>query len=117
MDLLRIMRGLSNVTVFGLHITAIELCIHWNELDGVNNLTTSAQTIPLFLSVGTVLHVVFSHYAAAITDGASTVALAPAPTPDPVLTMEEAVRAARAWVPEPQRSHAGTRVGSRTGRH
>ncbi|PKK45390.1 hypothetical protein CI102_10076, partial [Trichoderma harzianum] len=51
-DLLRTMRSISNLVVYGLHITAIELTIKWNQFDNVGGVNTSGQTIPLLVSLG-----------------------------------------------------------------
>ncbi|EHK24117.1 uncharacterized protein TRIVIDRAFT_129816, partial [Trichoderma virens Gv29-8] len=50
--LLRTMRSISNVVVCGLHITAIELTIRWNQFDNIDGVNTSGQTIPLLVSIG-----------------------------------------------------------------
>ncbi|KAL9483416.1 hypothetical protein ACSS6W_002205 [Trichoderma asperelloides] len=68
------MRGISNLVVYGLHITAIELTLRWNQFDNVDGVNTSAQTIPLLVSLGILLRLVVSHYARTVgssTDGQS----------------------------------------------
>lgn len=65
------MRGISNLLVYGLHITAIELTIRWNQFDHVGGVNTSAQTIPLLVSIGILIRLIVSHYAAK-ADGTST---------------------------------------------
>ncbi|EHK44520.1 hypothetical protein TRIATDRAFT_245960, partial [Trichoderma atroviride IMI 206040] len=54
-DLLRTMRGISNLVVYGLHIAAIELTLQWNQFDNTNGVNTSSQTIPLLVSLGILL--------------------------------------------------------------
>jgi hypothetical protein len=57
------MRGISNLVVYGLHIAAIELTLQWNQFDNVYGVNTSAQTIPLLVSLGFLLRLIISHYA------------------------------------------------------
>lgn len=64
------MRGVSNLVVYGLHIAAIELTLQWNQFDNVNGINTSAQTIPLLVSLGILLRLTVSHYATRL-DGAA----------------------------------------------
>ncbi|UKZ50429.1 hypothetical protein TrVGV298_004692 [Trichoderma virens] len=61
--LLRTMRSISNVVVCGLHITAIELTIRWNQFDNIDGVNTSGQTIPLLVSIGILIRLIVSHYA------------------------------------------------------
>lgn len=68
------MRGISNLVVYGLHIAAIELTLQWNQFANTNGVNTSAQTVPLLVSLGILLRLVVSHYAARVdrnTDGQS----------------------------------------------
>ncbi|RFU79669.1 hypothetical protein TARUN_2536 [Trichoderma arundinaceum] len=83
-DLLRTMRGISNLIVYGLHITAIELTIRWNQLDGIDGVDTSAQTIPLLVSIGILLRLVVSHYATKANGSADEQPPNPASRPRPV---------------------------------
>nr|WOD46607.1 hypothetical protein [Trichoderma atroviride] len=69
-DLLRTMRGISNLVVYGLHIAAIELTLQWNQFDNTNGVNTSAQTIPLLVSLGILLRLIVSHYATRV-DGST----------------------------------------------
>ncbi|KAL7920357.1 hypothetical protein ACQKWADRAFT_328803 [Trichoderma austrokoningii] len=71
-DLLRTMRGISNLVVYGLHIAAIELTLQWNQFDNINAVNTSAQTIPLLVSLGILLRLVVSHYATRIDGSADS---------------------------------------------
>lgn len=64
------MRGISNLVVYGLHITAIELTLQWNQFDNVDGVNTSAQTVPLLVSLGILLRLIVSHYATRV--GGST---------------------------------------------
>lgn len=66
--MLRIMRGISNLVVYGLHIAAIELTLQWNQFDNVDGVNTSAQTIPLLVSLGILLRFIASHYATGVGD-------------------------------------------------
>ncbi|KAL6872237.1 hypothetical protein HDV57DRAFT_511593 [Trichoderma longibrachiatum] len=61
-DLLRTMRGISNLLVYGLHITAIELTIRWNQFDNIDGVDTSAQTVPLLVSAGILARFLLLHY-------------------------------------------------------
>ncbi|KAL7952093.1 hypothetical protein V8C42DRAFT_357128 [Trichoderma barbatum] len=70
-DLLRTMRSISNLVVYGLHITAIELTIRWNQFGNVDGVDTSGQTIPLLVSIGILIRLIVSHYAVQ-ADGTST---------------------------------------------
>lgn len=63
-EFLRTFRTLSNLVVFGVLVAAVELTVQWNEVDdGSGSLDTAAQTIPLIVSAGVVLRVLFLHYA------------------------------------------------------
>ncbi|KAK4081253.1 uncharacterized protein Triagg1_2785 [Trichoderma aggressivum f. europaeum] len=79
-DLLRTMRSISNLVVYGLHITAIELTIKWNQFDNVDGVNTSGQTIPLLVSLGILIRLIASHYAVQ-GDGTSTSAAGSRPRP------------------------------------
>lgn len=74
------MRSISNLVVYGLHITAIELTIKWNQFDNVDGVNTSGQTIPLLVSLGILIRLIASHYAVQ-GDGASTSAAGSRPRP------------------------------------
>lgn len=56
------MRGISNLLVYGLHITAIELTIRWNQFDNIDGVDTSAQTVPLLVSAGILARFLLLHY-------------------------------------------------------
>ncbi|KAL6820179.1 hypothetical protein J3E69DRAFT_52650 [Trichoderma sp. SZMC 28015] len=79
-DLLRTMRSISNLVVYGLHITAIELTIKWNQFDNVDGVNTSGQTIPLLVSLGILIRLIVSHYAVQ-GDGTSTSGAGSRPRP------------------------------------
>ncbi|KAL7954744.1 hypothetical protein V8C34DRAFT_293568 [Trichoderma compactum] len=79
-DLLRTMRSISNLVVYGLHITTIELTIKWNQFDNVDGVNTSGQTIPLLVSLGILIRLIASHYAVH-GDGTSTSAAGSRPRP------------------------------------
>ncbi|PTB62065.1 hypothetical protein BBK36DRAFT_1130332 [Trichoderma citrinoviride] len=70
-DLLRTMRGISNLLVYGLHITAIELTIRWNQFENIDGVDTSAQTVPLLVSAGILARFLLLHFEGR-TDDAST---------------------------------------------
>lgn len=74
------MRSISNLVVYGLHITAIELTIKWNQFDNVDGVNTSGQTIPLLVSLGILTRLIVSHYAVQ-GDGTSTSAAGSRPRP------------------------------------
>ncbi|KAH0494699.1 hypothetical protein TgHK011_008290 [Trichoderma gracile] len=61
-EILRTMRGISNLLVYGLHVTAIELTIRWNQFDNVDGVDTSAQTIPLLVSAGILARFLLLHF-------------------------------------------------------
>ncbi|KAK5994870.1 hypothetical protein PT974_03256 [Cladobotryum mycophilum] len=113
-DLLRLMRGLSNITVYGLHIASIELAIQWNQFTNVNAISTNDQILPLLVSAGIVLRAMITHYAMVAAEAsaagsefivpsdASIAARRGSPQPPWWMTMEEAAQqAARTWVPQP----------------
>lgn len=56
-------RFLSDIIAFAVLVAAVELTISWNHIKGVNNVNTSAQTIPLFLSIGFVVRTLFRRFA------------------------------------------------------
>lgn len=74
------MRSISNLVVYGLHITAIELTIKWNQFDNVDGVNTSGQTIPLLVSLGILIRLIVSHYAVQ-GDGTSTSGAGSRPRP------------------------------------
>lgn len=79
------MRGISNLVVYGLHITAIELTIRWNQFDNIDGVDTSAQTIPLLVSIGILVRLIVSHYAnKADTSNTDEEPTAAEPRPRPV---------------------------------
>ncbi|PNY27979.1 Uncharacterized protein TCAP_02095 [Tolypocladium capitatum] len=62
MDGLRTLQSLSNLTVFAVLVAAVELSVRWNELPGANDIDTSAQLMPLLVTAGIVVRVVYLHY-------------------------------------------------------
>jgi hypothetical protein len=70
-DALHAMRNFFNIAVFAVLIAAVELTIQWNEVDGINNIDTAAQTIPLILSAGIVIRVLFLLYVGTEEDSSS----------------------------------------------
>ncbi|KAL7907404.1 hypothetical protein GGI35DRAFT_88214 [Trichoderma velutinum] len=79
-DLLHTMRSISNLVVYGLHITAIELTIKWNQFDNVDRVNSSGQTIPLLASLGILIRLIVSHYAVQV-GGTSTSGAGSRPRP------------------------------------
>ncbi|KAL7815146.1 hypothetical protein V8C26DRAFT_421115 [Trichoderma gracile] len=61
-EILRTMRGISNLLVYGLHVTAIELTIRWNQFDAIDGVDTSAQTVPLLVSAGILARFLLLHF-------------------------------------------------------
>lgn len=53
---------LSNAAVLGVLVAAVELPVRWNELGAANRVDSSAQAIPLLVSVGVVARVTYLHY-------------------------------------------------------
>ncbi|KAM4065876.1 hypothetical protein HRG_000038 [Hirsutella rhossiliensis] len=53
---------LVNLVVFAVLVVAVELPVQWNELWGSNQIDTSAQVIPLLVSVGIVVRVTYLHF-------------------------------------------------------
>ncbi|EMT70596.1 hypothetical protein FOC4_g10009061 [Fusarium odoratissimum] len=49
---LRILRAISGFIIFTLLVLSIELPIQWNHIQGVYELTTVAQLLPLMLTIG-----------------------------------------------------------------
>ncbi|KAF2866802.1 hypothetical protein BDV95DRAFT_598690 [Massariosphaeria phaeospora] len=47
------------VLVACIIVTATELCIHWNAIPNVNSIDSVGQTIPLVISIGTVVHMLY----------------------------------------------------------
>ncbi|EXK40616.1 hypothetical protein FOXG_20337 [Fusarium oxysporum f. sp. lycopersici 4287] len=52
---LRILRAISGFIIFTLLVLSTELPIQWNHIQGVYELTTVAQLLPLMLTIGTFL--------------------------------------------------------------
>ncbi|EGR44300.1 uncharacterized protein TRIREDRAFT_112372 [Trichoderma reesei QM6a] len=70
-EVLRTMRGISNLLVYGLHITAIELTVRWNQFDNIDGVDTSAQTVPLLVSAGILTRFLLLHYEGKNDDGST----------------------------------------------
>ena len=72
-ELLRVIKTIFNLAVLACLIAAVELAIQWNELDDdTNAIDTAAQAIPLVLSAGILVRVVFLHFAGVEEDDDST---------------------------------------------
>lgn len=61
-ELMRAPHTLSNAAVFAVLVAAVELPVQWNGLRGSDGVDTSAQAIPLLVSVGIVVRVTYLHY-------------------------------------------------------
>ncbi|KYK57343.1 hypothetical protein DCS_04352 [Drechmeria coniospora] len=59
---LRHLHLLSNLTVLVVLVFAVELSVRWNELSGSSDMDTSAQLIPLLVSIGIVVRCACMHY-------------------------------------------------------
>ncbi|KAL0930200.1 uncharacterized protein CTRU02_215020 [Colletotrichum truncatum] len=59
------LKTLSNVAVAATLTAAIELTVSWNDIQDVNNVADTAQTLPLFISVGFLIRILFLHFAGA----------------------------------------------------
>ncbi|KAF7563217.1 hypothetical protein G7046_g912 [Stylonectria norvegica] len=64
-------RFLTSLIVYAVLITSIELPILWNGLQNVMSVESAAQTIPLFLSLGFTVRVLFLHWVNADGDDTS----------------------------------------------
>ena len=53
------LQAMSDITVAGVVVTAIELVIRWNGIEGVDSVSTAGQTIPMIVGVGLVARVVY----------------------------------------------------------
>ena len=53
------LRSACNVAVASTIITATELTIKWNKIQGVNSLTSAGQTIPLLIGIAAILRIVY----------------------------------------------------------
>ncbi|KAN0110780.1 hypothetical protein V8E51_007167 [Hyaloscypha variabilis] len=53
------LQTISDVIVAGVVVTAIELLIRWNGIQGVNSVSTAGQTIPMIVGIGLVARVVY----------------------------------------------------------
>lgn len=62
--LLQTLQNISNLCVLVVLVTAVELTIQFNQIPSstVNDLTTSSQLIPLFISAGIVVRVIFKWF-------------------------------------------------------
>lgn len=63
---------MSNIIVLIVLIAAVELTIHFNHINGVNRIDTAAQTIPLLLSMGIFVRVIFFYFASSLDDDSSS---------------------------------------------
>lgn len=57
------LKAFSNLAVAAVLTAAVELSIVWNNIPGVNWVTDVGQTLPIVVSAGIVLRVLFLHYA------------------------------------------------------
>ena len=53
------LRSACNVAVASTVITATELTIKWNKIQGVNSLTSAGQTIPLLIGIATIIRIAY----------------------------------------------------------
>ncbi|KAK0702972.1 hypothetical protein B0T26DRAFT_876163 [Lasiosphaeria miniovina] len=56
---LQFLQNASNLTVLSVVVVAIGLTIQWNNLNGVSDLSTTSQLIPLIVAGGQLLHVLY----------------------------------------------------------
>ncbi|ORY09095.1 hypothetical protein BCR34DRAFT_383813 [Clohesyomyces aquaticus] len=40
-------------------VSATELCIHWNQISGVNSINSAGQTIPLVIGIGNLVRIIY----------------------------------------------------------
>ncbi|KAM0449494.1 hypothetical protein ACHAO4_007512 [Trichoderma viride] len=110
-DLLRTMRGISNLVVYGLHIAAIELTLQWNQFDNINGVNTSAQTIPLLVSLGILLRLIVSHCATRVDGSTDEQCASAGDEPQPVDPEDPAgCRCPRVPAPAPAPNRAPCRA-------
>ncbi|OHF01519.1 hypothetical protein CORC01_03275 [Colletotrichum orchidophilum] len=57
------MKTLSNVAVAATLIAAVELAVVWNRIPDVNNVADVAQVLPLLVSAGFFVRILFLHFA------------------------------------------------------
>lgn len=53
------LRSACNVAVASTVITATELTIKWNKIQGVHSLNSAGQTIPLLIGIAAILRIVY----------------------------------------------------------
>ncbi|PMD49578.1 uncharacterized protein K444DRAFT_577322 [Hyaloscypha bicolor E] len=53
------LQAISDTIVASVLVTAIELLIRWNGIQGVNSVSTSGQTIPMIVGIGLVARVLY----------------------------------------------------------
>ncbi|KAJ0326438.1 hypothetical protein COL5a_006948 [Colletotrichum fioriniae] len=65
------MKTLSNVAVAATLTTAVELAVVWNNIPNVNNVADVAQVLPLLVSAGFLVRILFLHFAG-VSDGSDS---------------------------------------------
>lgn len=59
------LKTLSNVAVAATLTAATELAVSWNDIPGVNYVSDIAQVLPLLVSAGFLVRILFLHFAGA----------------------------------------------------
>lgn len=65
------MKTLSNFAVAATLTTAVELAVVWNNIPNVNNVADVAQVLPLLVSAGFLVRILFLHFAG-VSDGSDS---------------------------------------------
>ncbi|KAI8228128.1 hypothetical protein K4K55_007640 [Colletotrichum sp. SAR 10_96] len=63
--LVKEIKTLSNIAVAATLTAAVELTISWNHIQDVNNISDVVQMLPLFISAGFLVRILFLHFAGA----------------------------------------------------
>ncbi|KAF0317522.1 hypothetical protein K4K61_007196 [Colletotrichum sp. SAR11_59] len=63
--LVKEIKTLSNIAVAATLTAAVELAISWNHIQDVNNISDVVQMLPLFISAGFLVRILFLHFAGA----------------------------------------------------
>lgn len=63
--LVKEIKTLSNIAVAATLTAAVELTISWNHIQDVNNISDVVQMLPLFISAGFLVRLLFLHFAGA----------------------------------------------------
>lgn len=65
------LKTLSNVAVAATLTAAVELAVVWNHISNVDNVADVAQVLPLLVSAGFLVRILFLHFAG-VRDGSDS---------------------------------------------